>query len=158
MRISHFYDSSANGSMTNKQATSAQWLSIKAASFITRETCGTYPTVYRAVPPSYPQQSRTATRCPQRQYVNGDMRQEQENDWSQLTGLSGAEGCERVGTNFLVRLKLLASFSDSALSRYFSRLGRSSASSSLMCWASSDMSALSVGSKSGSSGLRDWNL
>lgn len=75
-----------------------------------------------------------------------------------LTGLSGAEGWLRVGTNILVLLKLAARVCDSELGTACSNLTRSSDSSSLICSARSDINFLMVGSNSLSLGDSCWNL
>jgi hypothetical protein len=60
--------------------------------------------------------------------------------------------------NFFVRMNFFVWFSESPWSSVFSNEGRSSASSSLMCWLRLVQRDLSVGSNSASSAERPWNL
>jgi hypothetical protein len=67
-------------------------------------------------------------------------------------------GWLRLGTNLFVRWKELAICSLSVDLRAFSRAGRSSVSSSLMCLLRSSIRDLRLGVKSGLLGPRFWKV
>lgn len=72
-------------------------------------------------------------------------------------GLSGANGCERVGRNIFVRPNDFESSRLSSSDNTFSIAGRSSDSSSLICWRRSLMRASIVGTNVWSDGASFWN-